>query len=76
MIELCVSDTEAVNLDEEEIVRFNLPAPSTRESYAQNILNNPTTEDTSQLAPRYSQRPNKGFIKKQYEPNIKTNVKY
>jgi len=76
MIELCAGDTEATNLSEEETAMSDLLAPSTRESSAQNILDNPTTKDTSQPTPRYSQRPNKGVTKKQYEPDIKTNVKY
>ena len=76
MIEFCAGDAEAMNSDEEETMRSNLPAPPTKEFSAQNILDNPITEDTPQPAPRYSQRSNKGVTKKQYEPNIKTNVRY
>jgi hypothetical protein len=76
MIELCAGDTYAVNPDEEETTKFNLPAPPTKEFFAQNILDNPITEDTSQPAPKHSQRPNKGVTKKQYESDIKTNVRY
>jgi hypothetical protein len=76
MIEFCADDTEAVNSDEEETTRSNLPALPTKEFSAQNILDNPITKDTPQPAPRYSQRPNKGVTKKQYEPDIKTNVRY
>ena len=45
MIELCVGDIEATNLNEEETAMSDLLAPSTRESSAQNILDNPTTKD-------------------------------
>jgi len=76
MIELGVVDIEVANLDKEDTAMIDLPAPSTTESSAQNILDNPTTENTSQPTPRYSQRSNKGVFKKQYEPDIKTNVKY
>jgi len=76
MIEYCAGDTEAVKSDEEEITRSNFPASPTKEFSAQNILDNPITEETPQPAPRYSQRPNKGVTKKQYEPDIKTNVRY
>nr|TKS16307.1 hypothetical protein D5086_0000026000 [Populus alba] len=76
MIEFCAGDIKAMNSDEEETTRSNLPAPLTKEFSAQNILDNPIIEDTSQPAPRYSQRPNKGVTKKQYELDIKTNVIY
>ena len=76
MIELGAVGIEAVSLDEEDTTMIDLPAPSTTESSAQNILDNSTTENTSQPTPRYSQRSNKGVSKKQYEPDIKTNVKY
>jgi hypothetical protein len=55
---------------------IDIPAPQTKESSAQNVLDNLIIEDIPQPAIRYSQRPNKGVKKKQYEPNIKTNVKY
>jgi hypothetical protein len=45
MIELCAGDIEATNLNEEETAMSDLLAPSTRESSAQNILDNPTTKD-------------------------------
>ena len=78
MIESCAGDTvaEAVNLDKEETAMIDIPAPQTKESSAQNVLDNLIIEDIPQPAIRYSQRPNKGVKKKQYEPDIKTNVKY
>ena len=45
MIELCAGDIEATNLNEEETAMSDLLTPSTRESSAQNILDNPTTKD-------------------------------
>nr|TKR84852.1 hypothetical protein D5086_0000252050 [Populus alba] len=51
MIELGVVDIEVVNLDEEDSVMIDLPAPSTIESSAQNILDNSTSENTSQPTP-------------------------
>ena len=76
MIELCADDTEATNLSEEETTMSDLLVPSTGEYSAQNIQDNPTTKDTSQLTPKYSQIPHRGVTKKQYKLDIKTNVKY
>nr|TKS10956.1 hypothetical protein D5086_0000078010 [Populus alba] len=52
MIELGAVDIEVMNLDEEDTVMIDLPAPSTTESSAQNILDNSTSENTSQPTPR------------------------
>jgi hypothetical protein len=56
MIESCVGDTvaEAVNLDEEETVMIDIPAPQTKESSAQNVLDNLIIENIPQPAIRYS----------------------
>ena len=56
MIELCVGDTvaEAVNLDEEETAMIDIPAPQTKESSSQNVLDNLSIEDIPQPVIRYS----------------------
>ena len=43
---------------------------------SQNILDDSIIEYPHQATPRYSQRSNNGVPKKQYEPDLKANVKY
>ena len=60
----------------EEAEMIELPTPSTEESSSHNILDDSIIEYPHQATSRYSQRSNKGVPKKQYEPDLKANVKY